>query len=67
MNTLIVTGYAFSQADIDDFIKQLRKLDCFSEAKQDNTEERIMDKQKVLLFQLSLKSKPVNNAIDTTN
>jgi type IV pilus assembly protein PilN len=57
MDALIVTGYAFSQADVDDFIKQLRKLDCFSEVKQDNTEERIMDKQKVLLFQLSLKSK----------
>jgi hypothetical protein len=60
VDALIVTGYAFSQADIDDFIKQLRKLDCFSEVRQDNTEERIMDKQKVLLFQLSLKSKPVN-------
>ncbi|MBM3238564.1 hypothetical protein FJZ31_19895 [Candidatus Poribacteria bacterium] len=61
MDTLIVAGYAFSQADIDDFLQQLRKLACFSEVKQDKTEERIMDKQTVLLFQLSLISKPVNN------
>jgi len=56
MDALIVTGYAPSQADIDDFIRQLRKRSCFLEVQQDNTEERTMDKQKVLLFQLSLKS-----------
>ena len=58
MDALIVTGYAPSQADIDDFIQQLRKLPCFSEVRQGNTEEGIMNKQQVLLFQLSLKSKP---------
>ncbi|MBC8233037.1 pilus assembly protein PilM [bacterium] len=56
MDSLIVTGYAPSQADIDDFIQQLRKCSCFLEVQQDNTEERTMNKQKVLLFQLSLKS-----------
>ena len=60
MDTLIVTGHAFSQADIDDFMQQLRELSCFSEIRQDNTEERTMNKQKVLLFQLSLHSEPVN-------
>lgn len=57
MDSLIVTGYAPAQADIDDFTQRLKKLSCFSEIRQDNTEERIMNKQKVLLFQLSLKSK----------
>ena len=57
MDTLIVTGYALSQADIDDFTKQLKKLSCFGEIKQEYTEERILSKQQVLLFQLSLKSK----------
>ena len=60
MDTLIVTGYASSQSDIEDFIQQLRQHSCFAEIRQDNTEERIMNKQKVLLFQLSLKSSPVN-------
>ena len=60
MDALIVTGYAPSQADIDDFIRQLRKCSCFLEVQQDNTEERTMNKQKVLLFQLSLKSEQGN-------
>jgi hypothetical protein len=60
MDTLIVTGYASSQADIDDFIQQLRQHSCFAAIRQDKTEERIMNKQKVLLFQLSLKSGSVN-------
>ncbi len=61
MESLIVTGYALSQADIDNFTQQLRKLDCFSEVQQENTEEKILvNKKQVLLFQLLLKSKPAN-------
>ncbi|MFQ6041378.1 MAG: pilus assembly protein PilM [Candidatus Poribacteria bacterium] len=56
MSSIIVTGFAHSQEEIDDFIKRLRRQDAFYLVRQQNSEEISVAGEKLLEFQLMLQS-----------
>ncbi len=56
MSTLYVTGYAHSQMDIDQFMQNLKKDDCFAEVGQKNSRQVFKSGEVLLEFQLAIKS-----------
>lgn len=52
MSSLTITGYASTQAEIDAFKRRLLECDCFSELHQLSAEERMVQKEKLLMFRI---------------
>jgi Tfp pilus assembly PilM family ATPase/Tfp pilus assembly protein PilN len=57
LSKLYVVGYAHEQYQIEDFLSGLRKIDCFSDVKQENTSEVRLAGERVLEFRIGLTSR----------
>jgi Tfp pilus assembly PilM family ATPase len=53
---LYVVGYAHEQHQIEEFLGNLRKCDCFSDVKQENTSEVSLAGERILEFRIGLSS-----------
>ena len=58
LSKLYVVGYAHEQHEIVGFLDSLRKCECFSDVKQENTSEVRVAGEKILEFRIGLTSKP---------
>jgi hypothetical protein len=58
ISNIQVVGYAERQSHIVDFLSALRKCDCFSDVRQENTSEVRSEGQQILEFQIGLTSHP---------
>lgn len=56
MSTLYVTGYARAQMEIDRFMQNLKRHDCFAEVGQESSRQVFKSGEVLLEFQLRLKS-----------
>ncbi len=59
ISKLYVIGYANEQRQIEEFLSNLRKCDCFSDIKQDSTSEARLATEKLLEFKIGLTSEPI--------
>jgi len=59
ISKLYVIGYANEQRQIEEFLSNLRKCDCFSDVKQESTSEARLASEKMLEFKIGLTSNPV--------
>jgi len=58
ISKLYVIGYAHEQRQIEEFLGNLRKCDCFSDVKQESTSEARLASEKILEFKIGLTSNP---------
>ena len=59
ISKLYVVGYANEQRQIEEFLGNLRKCDCFSDVKQESTSEARLGVEKVLEFKIGLTTNPI--------
>ena len=61
ISKLYVIGYAHEQRQIEEFLDNLRKCDCFSDVKQESTSEARLASEKILEFKIGLTSEPIRS------
>ncbi len=62
ISKLYVIGYANEQRQIEEFLSNLRKCDCFSDVKQESTSETRLATEKILEFEIGLTSEPIRDS-----